>query len=72
MFQHISLEDYVVFVCRFSMGYLGYFYVEAKAFEVQSEIGNNGIRLAERSKGVYGAVCLGKPLVGWLTKTWRN
>lgn len=31
------------------MGYLGYFYVEAKPFE----IGFGGVHLAERSRGVF-------------------
>jgi hypothetical protein len=32
------------------------------------KIGNN-IRFVERSKGVYRAVLLGKPSVGWWLKT---
>jgi hypothetical protein len=38
------------------MGYLGYIYVEAKSFEILFEIGNSGIRFAERSRGVYRAI----------------
>jgi hypothetical protein len=48
------------------MGYLGFFFVKAKTFEILSEVGNGGIRLAERSKGVYRAVILGKFSVIWL------
>lgn len=43
---------------------MGYFYVEGKAFEILFEIGNNGIRLVERSSGVYRVVRLGKRSVG--------
>ncbi len=51
------------------MGYLRFFYVEAKSFEIQSKDGEGGIRFVERSKGVYRAVLLGKPSVGWWLKT---
>lgn len=50
------------------MGYLGYFYVEAKSFKILYKIRNKGIRLAERSKWVHRAVILGKSSVGWLLK----
>jgi hypothetical protein len=33
------------------MGYLGFFYVEAKSFEIRSEIGVSCVRLVERSRG---------------------
>jgi hypothetical protein len=32
---------------------LGYFYVEAKSFEICSEIGFGGVCLAERSRGTF-------------------
>jgi hypothetical protein len=37
----------------FRLGCLGFFYVEAKAFEIQSEEGIGGICFAERSRGTY-------------------
>ena len=47
------------------MAYLAFFFIKAKTFEVLSEVGNGGIRLAERSR-VYRAVILGKFSVIWL------
>jgi hypothetical protein len=35
------------------MGYLGFYYVEAKAFEIRSEEGIIGICFAEWSRGTY-------------------
>lgn len=51
------------------MGYLGFFYVEAKAFEIRSEAGFQGIHLAKRSRGMFRAEMLGKPSVLWLRST---
>lgn len=48
------------------MGYLVYLYVKAKSFKVLSKDGNGGFRFAERCKGVYRALILGKPSVVWL------
>jgi hypothetical protein len=45
---------------------MGYFYIEAKSFELLSEGGNISIRFAKRSIGIYRAVILGKPSVMWL------
>jgi hypothetical protein len=40
------------------MGYVGYFYVEAKSFEFRSDVCvGDGIRLAEWNKGLFRAVC---------------
>lgn len=50
------------------MGYLGFFYVEAKSFEFRSEI-SGGVRLAERSRGVFRVVVLGWPSVFWLMQS---
>jgi hypothetical protein len=52
------------------MGYLGYFYVEAKSFEFCLEIGFVGVRLAKRSGGVFravvgaGRVCFADEIIG--------
>lgn len=68
-FQRLSLR--ISWFYYFVDLVMGYFYVEAKAFKVLSEIGNKGIRLAERSKGVYRVVCLGELPVGWLSDGGR-
>lgn len=46
------------------MSFLGYFYVEAKSYEIALS-GNGGARLAERSRGILRAVVLGRPSVVW-------
>jgi len=51
------------------MGYLGFFYIEPKAFELHSEDGIGGIRFAERSRETYWAVIMGNPSVMWLRST---
>jgi len=48
------------------MGYLRFFYVEAKSFEIHFKIGVGGIQLAERSRGLFRAVFLGRLSIGWL------
>jgi hypothetical protein len=48
------------------MGYLGFFYVKAKSFEIHSEISVGGTRLAERSRGTFKAVVLGRQSIGLL------
>lgn len=45
---------------------MGYFYVETKSYEIQYESRNGGVRLAERSKGIFRAVVLGRSSVFWL------
>jgi hypothetical protein len=43
------------------MGYVGYFYVEAKSFEFRSDVCvGDGIRLAEWNKGLFRVVFLNK------------
>lgn len=48
------------------MGYLGQFFVEAKAFEIRTVVGFNGIRFAEWCRGTIRVVMLGKTSVLWL------
>lgn len=48
------------------MGYLGYFYVESKSFELQSGVGNKGSRLAEWSRGLFRSVVMGFQSVVWM------
>lgn len=52
------------------MGSLGFFNVEAKAFEIRSEfrVGGGG-RLAERSRGLFRAVFLGRASINWFRKS---
>lgn len=40
--------------------------MEAKSFEICFEIGVGGAHLAERSRGTFKAVVLGRLSVGWL------
>jgi hypothetical protein len=55
------------------MGYVGFFYVEAKSFEIQSEFSvGDGIRLAERSKGLFKAVFLNKLSLGWFRRSMEG
>jgi hypothetical protein len=49
-----------------TMGYVCFSFVEAKSFEAQSEIGVGGIRLVERSRGIFRAVFPGRLSIGWL------
>jgi len=55
------------------MGYVGYFYVEAKSFEFRSDacVGD-GIRLAEWNKGRFRAVFLTKLSVGWFRRSMEE
>lgn len=46
------------------MGYLGFFYVKAKSFEIRSEISVGGAQLAERSRGTFKVVVLGRLSIG--------
>jgi hypothetical protein len=51
------------------MGYLGYFYVETKAFEIQSNV-QGGVRLAEKSRGRTSSVIMAWPTIFWLVSAW--
>ncbi|GLT60936.1 hypothetical protein SLA2020_336750, partial [Shorea laevis] len=51
------------------MGYLGFFYVEAKSFEFRSAIGDGSVRLAERSRGLFRAVHLSRMSFGWFVSS---
>ena len=46
--------------CNLTMGCLGCICVESKPYEIQSNLGNGGIRLDERSTGIFLVVVLGK------------
>jgi len=53
------------------MSYVGFFYVEAKSFEIRSEFSvGDAIRLAERSKGLFRAMFLNKLSLGWFRRNW--
>jgi len=55
------------------MGYVGFFYVEAKSFEIRSEFSvGDGIRLAERSKGLFREVFLNKLSLGWFRRSMEE
>jgi hypothetical protein len=55
------------------MGYVRFFYVEAKSFEIRSEFSvEDGIRLAERSKGLFRAVFLNKLSLGWFRRLMKE
>jgi hypothetical protein len=62
--SHCKVYPLELFGLKFSR----FFYVEEKAFEIRSEVGNEGFWSAERSKGVYQAVILGKLSLIWLLK----
>jgi hypothetical protein len=51
------------------MGYLGYFYVETKAFEIRSNV-QGGVQLAEKSKGKTHSVIMAWPTIFWLAGAW--
>lgn len=40
--------------------------MEEKSYEIRSEIGNGGVQLAERSRGIFKVVVLGRSSVVWL------
>jgi hypothetical protein len=53
-------------IIRIMMGYVGFFYLEAKSFELHSKFCvKDGIRFAKRSKGLFIAMFLSKLSVGW-------
>jgi hypothetical protein len=51
------------------MGYIGYVYVESKAFEIRSDV-RGGVRLEERSKGLTRSVIMAWPTIHWLLVAW--
>ena len=60
------------FFCEFligGMGYLGYFYVETKAFEIRSNV-QGGVQLAEKSRGKTHSVIMAWPTIFWLASAW--
>jgi len=60
-------------IYRIRMGYVGFFYVEAKSFEILSEFCvGDGIRLAEWSKGLFRAMFLSKASVEWFRKSMEE
>ncbi|GLT70445.1 hypothetical protein SLA2020_425260 [Shorea laevis] len=46
--------------------------VEAKSFELRSTVGDGGVRLAERSRGLFRAVHLGRLSIGWLRSSMET
>jgi len=55
------------------MGYVGYFYVEAKSFKFRSDVCvGDGIRLAEWNKGLFRVVFLNKLSVGWFRRSMEE
>ena len=60
------------FFCEFligSMGYLGYFYVEMKAFEIRSNV-QGGLQMAEKSREKTRLVIMAWPTIFWLVSAW--
>jgi hypothetical protein len=51
------------------MGYLGYFYVETKAFEFRSNV-QGGVQLEEKSRGKTRSVIMAWPTIFWLVSAW--
>ncbi|KAE8076421.1 hypothetical protein FH972_015077 [Carpinus fangiana] len=49
------------------MGYLGYFYVETKSFEIRSNV-EGAIQLAKKSRGKSQSVIMAWPTVLWLRR----
>jgi hypothetical protein len=54
------------------MGYLGYFYVESKSYELRSVGGNGLVRLTEWGKGQIRSVELGFTRLVWLHKVMEE
>jgi hypothetical protein len=50
------------------MGYVGYFYVETKSFEIRSGVGNGGFQLSEWSRGIVRSVVMSFQTVVWMLK----
>ena len=53
------------------MGYLGFFYEEAKSFELCSDE-REGVRLVEWSKRVFRSITLAWPTILWLVTSWDS
>jgi hypothetical protein len=51
------------------MGYLGYFYVDSKAFEIRSNV-QGGVQLAENRRGRTRSVIMAWPTIFWLASAW--
>lgn len=49
-----------------TMGYLGFFYIEANVFEIRTVVGFKGIRFTEWSRETLRAVMMGKMSLIWL------
>lgn len=56
----------------FLMGFLSWFCVETKIFELSVPEGGSGLRLVERSRGVARTMYVGKVNVVWLSSVWRS
>jgi len=55
------------------MGYVGFFYVEAKSFELRFKFCvGDVIRLVERSKGLFRAAFSNKLSVGWFRRSMEE
>jgi hypothetical protein len=50
-------------------GYLGYFYVDTKAFEIRSNV-QGGVQWAEKSRGKNRSVIMAWPTIFWLASAW--
>jgi hypothetical protein len=50
------------------MGYLGYFYIETKSYEIRFRVGNGGVGLVERSRGIFLVVVMVIQSIVWLLK----
>lgn len=52
---------------------MGFFYVEAKSFDIRSEFRvGDGIRIAERCRGLFRAMFLSRLSVGWLRRSMEE
>ena len=51
------------------MGYLGYFYVETKSFEIRSNV-EGAVQLAKKSRGKSRSVIMAWVTVLWLVSAW--
>jgi hypothetical protein len=50
------------------MGYVGYFYVESKSFDLRSGVGNGIVKLTECGNGQMRSVVMDFPRLAWLLK----
>lgn len=52
---------------------MGFFYVEAKSFDIRSEFRvGDGIRIAERCRGLFRSMFLSRLSVGWLRRSMEE